>query len=67
MMFRLPKDYHVPPRPVLTPVPSSPARTISASAYLVSSGLMLPAPPRPCEISGALIVVFRVRIGFLFF
>lgn len=53
---------HVPPLPVLTPVPSSPARTISASVYFVSSGLMLPAPPRPWDTSGALILD-RVLMG----
>lgn len=49
------RDWNAPPRPVLTPVPSSPVLTISASAYLVSSALILPAPPRPWETSGPLI------------
>ena len=47
----------VPPRPVLyapSPwLPSAPTRTTSPSTYWVSSGVMLPAPPRPCETSGA--------------
>lgn len=48
-----------PPLPVLNApspwLPSTPTRTTSPSTYCVSSGVMFPAPPRPCDTSGAAI------------
>ena len=50
-----------PPRPVPkgpSPwLPSAPMRTISPSTYSELSALMLPTPPRPCEISMELVML----------
>jgi hypothetical protein len=60
----------VPPRPVLKApspwLPGSPTRTTSPSTYGVLSGLMLPAPPRPWETSGADIVGLLTQISDVF-
>lgn len=48
---------YIPPRPVLyapSPcVPSTPVLVTSPSTYFVASGLMLPAPPLPCDMDGS--------------
>lgn len=56
------KKHHVPPRPVLTPVPVSPSRTTSPSVYLVSSGYTFPWPPLPWLTGAALILVCRLLV-----
>jgi hypothetical protein len=60
---------HSPPRPLLNApspwLPSTPYRTISPSTYcsVLSCGVMLPAPPRPCDTSA---IVALVRCGWCY-